>query len=38
MRQYLHDLLAVYLSYKMTGNPLGQYLVNLMSFITKRGA
>lgn len=31
------DVLAVYLSYKSFGNPLGLYLVNLISFITKRG-
>lgn len=38
MWEHLKDILAVYLSYKLYGNPMGTYLINMLSFITKKGA
>ena len=38
MWEHVKDLIAVYLSVKLFGNPLGAYLINLMSCITKKGA
>lgn len=32
------SIIAVYVSYKLTGNPLGLYLINVLSFVTKKGA